>query len=313
MDVSEDGKKQDCEGYESAENSHRKQIISALERIAEQNQATENQAQRADTFHRRVERLTLRLEGRKFWLELAETIGLWVAAGVGVAAIIISSHDSERQTRVMQAQQVAMQGQLDEMKGTSAQTDQMLETNRKLAEAAGTQAQAAINSAKTAQDNMVASQRAWIGPRNAKSVTGPELEKNLDVVVEYQNTGREPALETIFDAEVFVATKEEDDSGAVSSRINNFIGKCKVKWTPMKKGVVFPSGGTGSAYELTKTLDVSEIDQDVVDGSKSIIVDGCFVYKSAGGIRRSSFCYFFTGKKTKPTNWSICEVGNDAD
>jgi hypothetical protein len=214
---------------------------------------------------------------------------------------------------IFKAQLQVMADQLTEMRGTGEQTDQLIETNRQLAEAGGKQAQAAADSAKTAQDNMVASQRAWVGPRNAKSATGPELEKPLDIVIEYQNTGREPALETVVDSDVFVATSEEDNSGLVSKKVDDFISRCKIKWMPTQKGVVFPSGNTGSAYELTKTLDAEDIDQDVLDGAKSIIIDGCFVYKSAGGIHRSSFCYFFTAKKTKPTNWRICAVGNDAD
>jgi hypothetical protein len=169
MDKSEYRKKQEKTEHkrqEAAEDIYRQQVISALERIALQDQITENQAQRGDTFHRRVERLTLRLEGRKFYIELAETLGLWVAAGVGILAIVVSNHDSALQTKVMQDQQVAMQGQLTEMKGTGVQTNQMIDTNRQLAEAAGKQAQAAIDSAKTAQENMVASQRAWVGPPN---------------------------------------------------------------------------------------------------------------------------------------------------
>jgi hypothetical protein len=296
-----------------AESSDRQQIISTLERIADQNQATENQAQRADAFHRRLEKLTLRLEGRKFRLEFFETLGLWVAAAVGVAAILVSTHDSDQQRTVMEAQQTAMQGQLDEMKATGAQTNQMIEANKQLAEAAGKQAQAAIDSAKTAQENMVASQRAWVGPRNAKSPTGPEMEKDLNIVVEYQNTGREPALDAIYDADVFVSSNVDDTSGELTKRIESFLSKCKIRWVPTQKGVVFPSGSTGSAYELNYTLSAGEIDQDVLDGKKSVIVDGCFVYKSAGGIHRSSFCYFFNSKKTKPSNWSICTVGNDAD
>jgi hypothetical protein len=159
MDKSEYRKKQDdaeSKRKETAESSNRQQIIAALERIARQNQATENQTQRADGFHRRVEKLTLRLEGRKFWLEVFEALGLWVAAAVGVIAILVSSHDSDRQRTVMEGQQTAMQGQLTEMKATEAQTNEMIETSRQLAEAAGKQAQAVIDSAKTAQENMVA-------------------------------------------------------------------------------------------------------------------------------------------------------------
>jgi hypothetical protein len=316
MNQSEYRKKQEAaerKRQEATEDAYRQQVIGALQGIAEQNKAADYQSSRADRFHRQVEKLTLKLEKRRYRLEIAETIGLWFAAFVGLLAIYISNHDSGAQTKVMQDQQAAMQGQLDEMKGSSAQTNQMVETNRKLAEAAGKQAQAAIDSAKTAQENMVASQRAWVGPRNAKSATGPELEKDLNITIEYQNSGREPALETIFDTEAFVATNEEDVSGSVANRVNDFIGKCKIKWLPTQKGVVFPSGNTSSAYELTRTLEADSIDQAVLDGSKAIFIDGCIVYKSAGGIHRSSFCYFFNTKKTKPGNWNICSTGNDAD
>jgi hypothetical protein len=209
----------------------------------------------------------------------------------------------------MQAQVTAMQGQLAEMKAAESTTDQTVEINRQLADAAGKQAQAAIDSAKTAQANMVASQRAWIGPRNAKSDAGPELDKTLNVTVEYQNTGREPALETIADTDIFAA----EDSTDTANRINSFIEQCKIKWTPTQKGVVFPAGPASSAYELTRAMDSGLIDQDVIDGTKFVFIDGCFNYKSAGGIHRTSFCFYFSTKKTKPSNWNICGIGNDAD
>jgi hypothetical protein len=315
MDKSEYRKKQDDserKRKEAAEDAYRNKVISTLQRIAEQNKAAENQAKRADRFHRLVEKLTLRLEGRRYWIEVAETAGLWVAAAVGVAAIIVSSHDSDKQRTVMEDQQTAMQGQLIELKAAGDRTDELVKTNGKLVDAASRQAQAAIDSAKTAQENMVASQRAWVGPRNAKSLAGPELEKNLNITIEYQNTGHEPALDTIFDVDVFVA-KEEDDPGAAVDKINDFISKCKMKWVPLQRTVVFPTGSSSAAYELTAPLDASLIDQDVLDGLKTIFVDGCFVYKTVAGIRRSSFCYFFNIKKTKPNNWNVCLVGNDAD
>jgi hypothetical protein len=214
---------------------------------------------------------------------------------------------------IFKAQLKVMADQLVEMKGTGTQTDTLIEANKSLAEAAGKQAQAAIDSAKTAQENMVASQRAWVGPRNAKSVPGPELGKKLNIIIEYQNTRREPALETIFDTEVFTATSEQNASGAVAGRVNDFISACKIKWIPTQKGVVFPAGATGSAYEMTATPPVDLIDQDVIDGIKTVFIDGCFVYKSAHGIHRSSFCYSFNTKVTTPTNWNICLTGNDAD
>ncbi len=318
MNKSEYRKKQEeaeRKHWETAEKSDRQQVIGALERIAEQNEVTESQAQRADKFHRRIEKLTLRLDGRKFWLELAETAGLWAAAAVGVIAILVSSYDSEKQRRVMEGQQMTMQGQLDEMKATEAQTTEMIATNRNLAEAASKQAQAAIDSAKTAQENMVASQRAWVGPRLARSDKAPGLDKETSVVIEYQNTGREPAREAIYDVDVFTANDEKDMSGEVATRIVSFIHQCEIKWTPTQATVVFPAtnGFGGSSYIITRTIEASMIDQDVIDSKKKIFASGCIVYKTAGGIHRSSFCYFFKAGKTPIAGWNICQVGNDAD
>jgi hypothetical protein len=312
MDKSEYRQKQDAaeqKRRKAVEESYRDKVVSSLERIAEQSYATENQASRADTFHRRVESLSLRLESRKFWLEVAETVGLWAAAAVGVIAIIVASHDSGEQTNAILAQVTAVQGQLAEMQASEVATNQIIEINRQLADAASKQAQAAIDSAKTAQANMVASERAWVGPRNARSDIAPEMGKGLNIIVEYQNTGREPALETIADAEAFAAA----DTVETAAKINGFINQCKMQWIPTKKGVVFPAGPTSSSYELTEPFATDDIDQDVIDGTKFIFIDGCFVYKSAGTIHRTSFCYFFNNKKTKPANWNICGVGNDAD
>jgi hypothetical protein len=318
MDKAEYQSKQDRANQkkrEANEEAYRDQLIATLQRIAEQDEAIESQAGRADTFHRRVEKLTLRLEGRKYWLEVAETLGLWVAAGVGVAAIIVASHDSDNQTKIMHQQQIAMQGQLIEMKATGAQTDQMIETNRKLAEAATKQAEAAIETVRTARDNLVASQRAWVGPRNARSDGQPELGKEFTVFIDYQNSGREPGIETIYDVDVFAISDDEDRAGKTNQRVITFNSKCKIKWTPSNAQVVYPTpGGLLSAgYSLFKNIDAGQIDQEVVEGTKTVVVNGCFVYKTSGAIHRSSYCYYFNMKKSKPAAWNICEFGNDAD
>ena len=94
MNKAEYRKKQDDadnKRHEAAERSYRQQIIATLERMAQQNQTTENQAQRADAFHRRVEKPTLRLEGRRFWIDVFEALGLWVAAAVSLMFFIVPS------------------------------------------------------------------------------------------------------------------------------------------------------------------------------------------------------------------------------
>ena len=80
--------------------------------------------------------------------------------------------------------------------------------------------------------------------------------------------------------------------------------------------VVFPSatnGFGGGIQNLTFTKPDSFVDQNMIDGNTTIIVDGCFIYKSIGLIRHSYFCYFYKSKTTKPSNLNICQNGNGAD
>src|SRR5580704_11894081 len=97
-------------------------------------------------------------------------------------------------------------GQLNEMRTAADQTNKIIEANTKLVDAATKQATAAAENAQIARDNYVASQRAWVGPRNAKTSSAPAADKDLPIILEYGNTGREPAIETVQDTDVFTAT-----------------------------------------------------------------------------------------------------------
>ena len=203
-------------------------------------------------------------------------------------------------------------GQLDEMKSASVQTNKIIEANAKLVDAATKQAEAATENAKIARDNFVASERAWVGPRNAKTSSAPTSDKDLPIMLEYGNTGREPAVETVEDTDVFAAADEEN--GDAIQRISNFIGKCKIMWKPDEAAVVYPSVGLSAAnYTFTRIMDKSLIDDGVIGGKKTIYFTGCFSYKTTETIHRSWFCYFYRAGKTDNANWNICQTGNGAD
>jgi hypothetical protein len=211
-------------------------------------------------------------------------------------------------------------GQLTEMKSSGEQTGLLIENNAKLAIAAGKQADAAEKQAiamgeyaKATRDSLVASQRAWVGPRNIKMDIAPVLNQSIEAVLEYQNTGRDPAVETIKDIDIFTATLEEDQSGAVTRKVDAFISKCKIMWQLQAATVVYPSTGLGVGYTVTRIIDGELIDEEVIAGTKGIFATGCFVYKTFGSIHRSWFCHFYRNGKTKPANWGICETGNGAD
>jgi hypothetical protein len=211
-------------------------------------------------------------------------------------------------------------GQLNEMKSSGEQTGQLIENNAKLAIAASKQAEAAERQAiataeyaSVTRDSLIESQRAWVGPRNVRSNNAPLLQQPLDAIVEYQNTGRDPATETIRGIEVFTATKEENQSGKVTRRVADFTSKCVIMWQPQSATVVYPTTGANPGYELTARIDANMVDEEVISGAKSIYISGCFVYKTFQTIHRSWFCYYYNTDRTKPANWTICEAGNSAD
>ena len=209
-------------------------------------------------------------------------------------------------------------GQLSEMKSSGEQTAQLIENNAKLAIAAGKQAEAAEKQAsamseyaKATRDAFAASQRAWVGPRNVRSDKSPTLHEPFEVTIEYQNSGRDPATETIKDVDIFADI--DDGDAKATRRVNDFISACKIMWKPQLANVVYPNSGLGVGYNANTVLKGEDVDEETVAGNKNIYVSGCFVYKTFGNIHRSWFCYYFKNGQTKPSNWSICQTGNDAD
>ncbi len=178
------------------------------------------------------------------------------------------------------------------------------------AEASRTSAQAATKQSENSDKSLMEAQRAWVGPSNAHSDADPISGKPYDVIIDYQNTGREPATENSSDLLAFSEAPEND--ATIAQRVNDFTHACIDRWQPGGGSVVFPTTNA-NGYKVTKTIDASVIDNDVTNGKTLIVVAGCFVYKTFGAYHRSSFCYFFKKGQTKPANWNICQAGNYAD
>jgi hypothetical protein len=111
---------------------------------------------------------------------------------------------------IIQSQLTVMQGQLAEMKGTSTKTDKIIDANQKLAEATVRQADAARSAAETARESMIATQRAWIGASNAKIEGSFAAGQEATIALEFHNTGREPASDSVTNVSWFTTTKEDD-------------------------------------------------------------------------------------------------------
>lgn len=194
---------------------------------------------------------------------------------------------------------------------------------RKLAKKQAIDTQAALATAKqaadsstvsstTAQQNLVASQRAWVGPSDAKLDGTLKLGQPIDIVVSFMNTGREPARGFVSDLDAFAATADDEKKGIAQTRIVADFDKCNATQSSPPAQVIYPSNGFNN-YTIRKTIDKAMIDEGIIDGTKTIIAQGCFVYTTFQQVHRSTFCYYFKSGVTKPDHLNICIVGHYAD
>jgi hypothetical protein len=99
---------------------------------------------------------------------------------------------------------------------------------------------------------------------------------------------------------------------AQRTRVSIALNDCRSRESLSNGQVVFPSTGF-SGYNLRVTPPIQSVTQEMIDGEKTLVVQGCFFYKSFNVVRHSYFCYFYRAKVSKPENINICTAGHYAD
>lgn len=173
-------------------------------------------------------------------------------------------------------------------------------------------ADAATKQSENSDKALVQAQRAWVGPQNATIAAEPAVGKPVEITIQYQNSGHEPALGFVYSVEPFLFTPSEDANGTVGTRILNYMNACKNAKEWKGGSVIYPSVGF-SAYNLNSKTNDDFVDEDFTKGEKLLIVQGCFVYRTFDLPRHSYFCYFYRQGYTKPQNLNICTSGHEAD
>lgn len=178
------------------------------------------------------------------------------------------------------------------------------------AEVARAQADANKEAAIIAHENVVAAERAWVGPNGATIDQPPTMGSDVRIHISYQNTGREPARGFVPNAEIFVAA--QNDMGAALERISDNVINCKSRQPMEGQQVVYPTTGFGG-NQLNPVLDKSLVNDSLVKGDSIIVVPGCFVYETFGKPHHSAFCFFFKVGLSVQPNLNFCIGGSDAD
>jgi hypothetical protein len=186
------------------------------------------------------------------------------------------------------------------------------DASARAADAATEQSEIATTQSQNSDRALILAQRAWVGPTIAAIEEELELGKPLKVSIQYANSGRGPALNFIYAGDVFAATTADDANGVIAAKVDADFKGCRAATTLRAGQVVFPTVAN-TTNNLRITTKDEFVDQEIINGEKMIIVDGCFIYKSFDVVRHSYFCYYFKNKKTKRDGLSYCENGAGAD
>jgi hypothetical protein len=283
-------------------------IVGALHRVTDELSATHKQEKGYEDHKGRRERWTI--------------AGIFTAAVIAMITLVVTHRDTMhalKEARIASGRQhddtqAALRLAAEANRTAQAASVSQIEQMAAQANAATTQASAAKAAAETAQQSLVAAQRAWVDPYGA-GFDGPLTKgQNINVDVQYTNTGREPA--TSFVTTVFhsIAAPEEISlGGAVANKIGYVLQRCIASGSTSATRVIYPTAsGVGPNIDRDR-IPGAEISDDLVAGKKLRAVYGCFTYRSFGEVRHSAFCFYFMALKIEQEHFAYCEQGNYAD
>jgi hypothetical protein len=225
-----------------------------------------------------------------------------------------------QQAGLLSKQADALVGQLAEMKSAAEQTNKLITSNADLAAAAKAQAVALQQSALTAHDSFVMSQRARIASTNV-SLEPLQSGQPAKGAAAYSNLGKEPAS---IDVEVNVRkwTKTEWSGTQATNWVASQTAYCMLKDNLHGSLVAYPTNGLGSGYanSFDSSVNVAPggegfvVDDSIVNGDSAIAVTACYIYKTLSELHHTAACYFYLAHKTpSPSNLNICGTGNSFD
>jgi hypothetical protein len=228
------------------------------------------------------------MEPADFW-RVMEVLGLWLAAGVGVAAIVYSRLDSAEQVGAMRDQLKAMSGQLDEMQQEG---------------------------------------RAWVGPVGV-ALLSKDRNEPLKVTLSYRNFGRQPATFVRNQNMVMARTMEPWNRIGESSwwKDPKWPSSRSLCETTTEPQTIYPTNegynaeaGADASNPLILQPGVPLSIQYAVDAITQrqflFVIKGCFTYVVGKKHAFTAYC-FMLDPRTSPTadmhawRFLTCPYGNE--
>jgi hypothetical protein len=154
--------------------------------------------------------------------------------------------------------------------------------------------------------------RAWVGPTTIRLSQKPAIGKEVRFTLEYQNSGRQPALDFFYEPDSYSFNREMTRDAA--ARANAYIDRCKAFNPGSNKLTIFPGKGTSEVYAVPKTF----VTEAVASGKEVVLINGCFVYRTLTEVHRTAFCFKYDVKNAQEDDdgkpiMTSCNYGHYAD
>jgi hypothetical protein len=211
-----------------------------------------------------------------------------------------------QQASAASGQLTVMQGQLREMHDAGSRTDKLIDANVKLAGAAQ-------ESADTANKNLIATQRAWVGTIDASIIKG-EIGTPIKGTAAYINSGREPAKVSLSGAE-YIYTRDEWNNGKAVEDITTHQQDCLNIQAIAGFRFAWPTTGFNNYFMHFPEGQIPQVgvipwSDRLNQGQDILVVQGCIVYEAFGDIHHTTFCYAYDSRIADMAHLNICTAGN---
>jgi hypothetical protein len=170
-----------------------------------------------------------------------------------------------------------------------------------------------------------AGERAWVYPTQTTMEGDLAVGQPIKVLVQYINSGREPASAFVAVERFVPFSKEEWNGGKAAQSLEDWRKNICFKMAYDPKApkdaatrAVYPQVG-----QTTYNMEIGSDDpsfpkkftvaDDLKNGGQVVAFQGCFIYRTIGSTHHTAFCNYYQNAVTKPPALNICTVGNNSD
>jgi hypothetical protein len=169
-------------------------------------------------------------------------------------------------------------------------------------------AAAAIRQAESSERIIMESQRAWLGAKRVSLSAEPKADGIVDVTIDFENTGREPARNFDFIILPHLQLSDDKNSYDDDAEFMRTVSATCAAMTDSNRGfVVFPGAvGRIESPDYWTRISPEHLQKTLETGQSGLSITGCFTYSTFGAVHHTSFCYWYKKGVTDFRNLRIC-------